>query len=116
MPDRVKVSHTNFIWTEWVEPYGFLPRGEIGAHACVYYVGCAVRALENVDNGAWRHGEYDPLSRLNNLARGVAVMYGLDSPSDFLKFMPAVRLQFKTEELGWDPRVENPGAEQHHTH
>ena len=86
---------------------GALP-DEPGAHACWYYCRIAIKSMKDVDDGAQYEGELDHTNMLNNLARSVAMLYRLDSPDDFLKFMPLVRMEAMKWELVWDERIVAP--------
>lgn len=79
-----------------------------GAHACWHYCRLSIRALEKVDYGAEYEGELDHTNMINNIARSVAMLYRLDSPDDFLKFMPLVRMEAMKWELLWDERIVAP--------
>lgn len=89
---------------------GFLPDMP-GAHACFYYCRIAIRSLKAVRDGAQYQGEMDHQQMLNNIARSVALLYRLDSPSDFLLFMPYVKAEAMRLELEWDINIEHPAAE-----
>lgn len=87
---------------------GFLPP-VMEAHACYYYAVCAHKHLQSAMRGAIFEGEDDHTTRLDSIARSIAVVYGLESPSDFLKHINAVRAQVTiVERGGWDRRVEDP--------
>jgi hypothetical protein len=81
-----------------------------GVHACWYYCRCAIGMMQKVDEGAQYEGENDHSVMLNNLARSVSMLYGLESPSDFLKFMPQVKHLAVSNQMPWDLRIENPGS------
>lgn len=86
---------------------GLLP-DEPGAHACWYYCRIAIQSMKAVDDGAQYDGELDHIKMTNNIARSVALLYRLDSPDDFLKFMMYVRIEAARLELEWDQRIETP--------
>lgn len=81
-----------------------------GAHACWYYCRCAIQMWKAVNDGAQYEGELDHINMQNNLARGVAIIYKLDSPDDFLKFMDIVKLEAIRCSYEWDMRIERPGT------
>lgn len=97
------------IYVQHVQPYGIIPNTK-GGNACWDYCRIAYTSLQSVDSGAQYEGERDHQNSLNNIARAVAVKYGLESPSDFLKYMELAKAEAERSELPWDPRIENPGA------
>lgn len=99
------MSHTTLVG-------GYLPNDK-RAHACWYYCRCAITAMKAVDDGAQYEGEDDHINSLNNIARGVAKIYQLESPDEFLKFMDYVKLEAMRCELEWDIRIEKPAAAPH---
>lgn len=92
---------------------GKLPNFERGAHACWYYLICAHANLESVQEGATYEGEMDTVNALNNIARSVAMQYRLDSPDDFLKFMPVCVDECMRIGKPFDPRVLKPWNEEY---
>ncbi len=91
---------------------GFLPDLP-GAHACWYYCRMATESLKKIKQGADYQGELDHIDMFNNLARSVALLYRLDSPDDFLLFMPYVEAEAMRMDLYLDPVIKTPGT---HTH
>lgn len=106
------VRLTPFRFVSHITQYGgFLPDLP-GAHACWYYCRNAIRNLKLYDQGADYEGEQDLQNMINNLARSTAILYRLDSPDDFLQFMPFVKAEAVTRmELEWDDRIERPGTQ-----
>ena len=84
-----------------------------GAHACWYYCRIAIQAMKKVDDGADYEGERDHVNALNNIARSVAALYRLESPSEFLKFMAEVKVEAMRCQLEWDRRIEDPWKAPH---
>lgn len=75
-------------------PMGLLPNVP-AAQACWYYYTIAHAMYEKVGDGIddqiLIEGEMWRTKRYAEQKKGVAMMYGLDSPSDFDKFWPKVR-------------------------
>lgn len=80
----------------------------IDAHACWYYCRCAMGMVKEIRLGAQYEGENDHIDMLNNLARSVAALYNLESPSRMLRNMIDCKLEAERCELEWDPRIEKP--------
>jgi hypothetical protein len=82
------------IFVDQIEPEGFL-NNEAGSHACWYYFCLAMANKQQVGDGPKTQiileGELWQSTRYENIARGVAAMYGMESPSEFLKFMDLVK-------------------------
>lgn len=113
MVEQYKLSLTPFHFVSHVTRNGgFLP-DEPGAHACWYYCRCAILMWKAVVDGADYEGELDHIDMQNNIARGIATLYSLESPSDFLKFMDYVKLEAIRLDLEWNVKIENPGASTH---
>ena len=109
MPDKPTIRYDYPVFeAHSVSKGGFLPDFEKGAHACWYYCQCAHLNLQSEIDGAVYEGEQDTIEALNNIARSVAIMYQLESPDDFLKFMPVVLKEAERVGLGYDPKVLAP--------
>lgn len=87
---------------------GVLPPFERGAHACWYYCRIAHKHLERVAEGATYVGEDDHIDSLHNIAISVAMMYRLESPSQFEKFMMLCRIEAIRCGNHWDDRIMDP--------
>lgn len=99
------------IFPDLTQPNGFLDPSP-GCQACWYFYGCAEKVRRNsgtsidqqiivVDSGQdnsvmWMNKPYE------NMARSVALLYGLESPDDFQRFWPLVILQAASME-GYPP-------------
>ncbi len=118
MSDDIPKGHLAYEYVIYeshsVSKGGFLPDFERGAHACWYYCVCAHQNLQSSDDGATYDGEQDTWPALNNIARSVCTLYQLESPEDFLKFMPVVLKECDRVGRLWDPRVLNPWLHQFH--
>jgi hypothetical protein len=86
------------VFADQVEPKGRLV-DEKGCHACWYYFMLAYSNWKEVGTGPESQiivvdeGLETPLwmeHRYHNIAKAVAMIYGLESPDDFLKFAPLV--------------------------
>jgi hypothetical protein len=86
---------------------GVLPL-EIGAHACWYYCRVAHKHLERVAEGATYVGELDHVDSLYNIAKSIAMMYRLESPSEFTKFMLVCRLEALRCGMPWNDAIIDP--------
>jgi hypothetical protein len=90
------------VFPDLTQPNGFLD-SDMGCQACWYFYTCAERIRQIAgksidsqiivvdagdDNGvAWMNKNYE------NIARGIAMLYGLDSPDEFQRYWPLVMLQ-----------------------
>lgn len=86
-PKHVKLQHFEF--PEQTEPKGFLPRDK-RAQACWYFYTLAQKQKEKVgksiDDQILLEGEMWMDTHYVQTAKTVALMYGLESPDEFMKF------------------------------
>lgn len=110
-PDSRHLHYERPFYEHLVQPKGLLPL-DLRAHACFYYVMLAGKARANAGTGIdsqiiqYRVGGEIPEwmeSRDWELAKSVAVIYGLESPDEFLKFKKEAWAQ--AVELGADPAI-----------
>ena len=88
---------------------GFLPSTpKHEASACWYYCGRAMQILADLDEGKILEDDPDVKDHLRDLAIGVAKWYGLESPSEFLKYLPACYKEAQMSGLPWDERIRTP--------
>lgn len=89
----MKVNYEYPMFSDYVEPKGALAINK-ESHACFYYLMLALKARGLVGDGIdsqiiqYRVGETAPEwmeSRDEELAKSVAIIYGLESPEAFLK-------------------------------
>lgn len=82
------------MYVDYIQPNGALTLDR-RSHACFHYTKLAMRARQLAGNGPesqmiqYKVGEQPPEwmeSRDEEIARSVAIMYGLESPDEFLKF------------------------------
>lgn len=97
MVDIPSVKHIDYeypFFTEYLQPKGALTLDK-GCHACFYYAMLAMKARALAGNGpdsqiiSYKVGETPPEwmeSRDEELAKSVALIYGLESPDAFLCF------------------------------
>jgi len=90
---EIKVNYEYPFFADLVEPNGALAINK-ESHACFYYVMLAMKARAVAGKGIesqiieYEVGKLAPEwmeSRDEEIARSVALIYGLDSPDDFLK-------------------------------
>lgn len=109
----VEVKHIQYeypFFADYVEPKGALAINK-ESHACFYYAMLATRARALVGSGIdsqiiqYRVGDEIPdwrESRDEELARSVAILYGLESPEAFLKRDWKKRAWTQAQMLGVD--------------
>ena len=94
------------VFAHHTEPQGLLPDMK-ESQAAWYYCMCLVGLLKELDEAhAEYEGERDHTNMANNIARSVAVLYDLDSPSEIFKFLPACKQEAERINIGWDARME----------
>jgi len=86
-----------FTFPDMTIPKGLLP-SDMRAQACWYFYVLAESARQKVGNSTddqfgVLEGELWMDKRYEDQARAVAMLYGLESPSEFAKFWPYVRQQ-----------------------
>jgi len=94
VPEKNQLKYEYPIFHDHIAPKGYLTL-DIRSHACFYYGMLAMKARGLAGTGIdsqiieYKVGETPPAwyeSRDEELARSVAIMYGLESPDEFLKF------------------------------
>lgn len=123
---HMKISYQYPMFDEYVEPRGALAINK-ESHACFYYLVLAMKARAVAGKGIdsqiieYEVGHAAPLwmeSRDEEIARSVALIYGLESPEAFLKTPWKKRAWAQAEALGMQPDVEilnvRPGAPKIH--
>ena len=104
LPKDLKIAVEFFTFPDHTYPNGFLPAGEKGAQACWYYYVLAQKQKEKVgdstedqfgllEDNLWMDKRYE------QTARTVAMIYQLESPDEFLKFMPYVEKEARANGL-----------------
>lgn len=88
--------------------YGGLLPNMKEAYACWFYCRLAMKNLSQTQRGAWREGDDDHINQFNNIARSVATVYQLESPEDFLKFMPLCEMEAMRVGFSWHPSIMTP--------
>lgn len=106
----MKINYEYPFFADYIEPKGALAINK-ESHACFYYVMLAMKARALVGSGIdsqiieYEVGTTPPAwmeSRDEELARSVALVYGLESPDDFLKRPWKARAWAQAKELGLD--------------
>lgn len=123
---QMKISYEYPMFDEYVEPRGALAINK-ESHACFYYLVLAMKARAVAGKGIdsqiieYEVGHAAPLwmeSRDEEIARSVALIYGLESPEAFLKAPWKKRAWAQAEMLGLQPDVGilhvRPGAPKIH--
>lgn len=112
MSDEPHIAYEWPLFEDSLEPTGYLPLDK-RAHACLYYLKLAMRSKLAVGRGpesqiiTYTAGQAAPLwmdLEYENIARSVAIIYGLESPEEFLRFRAvvwaeAVRLGARPEDI-----------------
>lgn len=110
---QMKINYEYPMFSDYLEPKGALAINK-ESHACFYYVMLAMKARALVGKGIesqiieYKVGEAAPLwleSRDEEIARSVALIYGLESPDAFLKKTWQARAWKQAVELGLDAQT-----------
>lgn len=122
----MRINYEYPFFADYVEPKGALAINK-ECHACFYYVMLAMKARAIAGKGIesqiieYEVGHAAPEwmeSRDEELARSVALVYGLSSPDDFLKKEWKKRAWAQAKQVGLDVPVEvlnvRPGAPKIH--
>lgn len=92
--DTLKIQYNYPMFEDFIEPKGALTLDK-RCHACFYYGMLAAKARYLAGDGpesqiiSYKVGDTPPEwmeSRDVELARSIAILYGLESPDDFLRF------------------------------
>lgn len=103
MADQPTISYEYPFFESYIEPNGAL-NIQPACHACFYYGMLAAKAIAMIGTSnesqiiVYKVGDTPPewmTANLGNIARGVATMYALNSPEDFLKFRAEAWAQAK---------------------
>lgn len=98
-----RINYEYPFFESYLEPNGALNL-DPACHACFYYGMLAAKAISMIGDSnesqmiLYKVGETPPPwmeANLGNIARGVATMYALNSPEDFLKFRAEAWAQAK---------------------
>lgn len=101
--DQPTIEYEYPFFESYLEPNGALGIDR-ACHACFYYGMLATKAIDMIGTSnesqiiLYKVGETPPewlTANLGNIARGVALMYALESPEDFLKYKREAWLQAK---------------------
>lgn len=101
------VNFRIFFFADHSKPIGRLDHDR-RAQAAWYYVTCGHRNLALATAGATYEGELDTPVLLGNIARGVAMFYGIQDPAEMLKFIPQCKQEAARCGFEWDERIEKP--------
>ena len=108
MAEDIKAYVKPFLFPEhWPESGGFLPK-DPAANACWYYCGLAMMRIEEFDKGRVLERDPEMEHNLQQIAWSIAKLYTLETPSAFLKYMRACRIEARRCALPWDSRIEDP--------
>lgn len=122
----MKINYEYPMFSDYIEPKGALAINK-ESHACFYYLVLAIKARAAAGKGIdsqiieYEVGHVAPLwmeSRDEEIARSVALIYGLESPEAFLKTPWKKRAWTQAQALGFqfDSEILNvrPGAPKIH--
>lgn len=110
-PDKKDLHYDRPFYEQLVQPKGYLTL-DMRCHACFHYTMLAGKARVAAGTGPesqiiqYRVGDTPPEwmeSRDWEIAKSVAIIYGLESPDEFLKFKKEAWTQ--AVQLGADPEI-----------
>lgn len=107
MAKEMHVDFKTFFFADHSTPVGKLIHDR-RAQACWWYCLCAHGNLKQFDEGATYEGELDSPKMLGNIVYSVSLAYGIQDPSEMLKFIGMCKEEATRCGYDWDSRVEKP--------
>lgn len=104
MKTPIHVNFTSFFFADHSTPVGLLPHDR-RAQACWYYVTCAHKSLADSTDPIVYEGELDPLPSLANLIHAISMQFGIQDPTEMLKFLDLCKQECQRLGYAWDDRV-----------
>lgn len=117
MSDDIKLNYNRPMFVDQMPPHGHLTM-DIKTHACWYYAMLAQKNriiygdgpssqiitydAENNENAVFHNKNYKAI------AKSVAIIYGLDSPDDFLRYRPLIEQEAKRLDIELDEQIWHP--------